>query len=106
MLERMRIAARSTAMVTALAALLLCGCGQKGPLYLPDKSGAIITAPATAPPTVPPAQPQGTPAQPQASPAPEPQAAPAPPQASPAPPQGTAAPSRKDDRDSDSQTPQ
>jgi predicted small lipoprotein YifL len=26
--------------------LLLAGCGQKGPLYLPDKNPAVITTPA------------------------------------------------------------
>ncbi len=28
------------------AGLLLCGCGQKGPLYLPDKNPAVVTRPA------------------------------------------------------------
>lgn len=32
--------------------LALAACGQKGPLYLPDKGGEVITRPAgTAPPT-------------------------------------------------------
>jgi predicted small lipoprotein YifL len=31
------------------AALLLAGCGQKGPLYLPDKSAQVVTT-AAAPP--------------------------------------------------------
>ena len=36
--------------LTACAALLLAGCGQKGPLYLPDKGGTVVTrAPAQAP---------------------------------------------------------
>ena len=51
----------------ALAALAAGGCGQKGPLYLPDKGGKVVTSapaatqaqpapPATAPPaTAPPA---------------------------------------------------
>jgi predicted small lipoprotein YifL len=45
----------------ALAALAAGGCGQKGPLYLPDKGGRVVTSapaatqaqpapPATAPP--------------------------------------------------------
>ncbi len=41
-------------------AALLSGCGQKGPLYLPDKNAAVVTAPAqpappatTAPATTP-----------------------------------------------------
>jgi predicted small lipoprotein YifL len=38
------------AMVGKLAALMaaagmLAGCGQKGPLYLPDKGGAVVTRP-------------------------------------------------------------
>jgi len=42
---------RVTLMATAL--LALAGCGQKGPLYLPDSSGEVVTRPAaesTAPP--------------------------------------------------------
>jgi predicted small lipoprotein YifL len=31
-----------TLMATALA---LCGCGQKGPLYLPEHNDVVITAP-------------------------------------------------------------
>ena len=30
-------------------ALALAGCGLKGPLYLPEKSAAVVTAPASAP---------------------------------------------------------
>jgi predicted small lipoprotein YifL len=35
-----------------LGALTAGGCGQKGPLYLPDKGGKVVTAPspAAAPP--------------------------------------------------------
>jgi predicted small lipoprotein YifL len=53
----------------ALAALAAGACGQKGPLYLPDKGGRVVTSPpaasqpqpAAAPPaTAPPAAP-GTP---------------------------------------------
>lgn len=44
-----------------LAALLLAGCGQKGPLYLPDKKPAAVTPPPATPAAVPatpaPAQP-------------------------------------------------
>jgi predicted small lipoprotein YifL len=36
-------------------ALLLSGCGQKGPLYLPDRNGTVVTSPAANPPG---AQPQ------------------------------------------------
>jgi predicted small lipoprotein YifL len=44
--------------VAALTALL-SGCGQKGPLYLPDKNAAVVTAPTQPPPpaTTPPAAP-------------------------------------------------
>lgn len=42
----------------AWAALLLGGCGQTGPLYLPDKNAAVVTSapaapsePAATPPT-------------------------------------------------------
>jgi len=31
-------------LTAAGAALLLCGCGQKGPLYLPDKGGKVVTS--------------------------------------------------------------
>jgi len=53
-----------TVRISAAAALLalLAGCGQKGPLYLPEKKPAAVTAPATAPPPAsqpqPPPQPQ------------------------------------------------
>jgi predicted small lipoprotein YifL len=49
-----------TGLIAAGAALLTSGCGQKGPLYLPDKGAAVVTsAPAAA---------QGQPAAPAASP--------------------------------------
>ena len=43
-------------LLPALAALAAGGCGQKGPLYLPDKGGKVVTsAPAsTATPATPP----------------------------------------------------
>jgi len=71
------------------ATLALAGCGQKGPLYLPEKGGAVVTAPATAPP----AQPS------QPSPAPQPQSTGA------APPAETPAPPKKSDKDGDQQSP-
>jgi predicted small lipoprotein YifL len=38
------------AVLAAVAAVaLLTGCGQKGPLYLPDKKPAAVTAPAPQP---------------------------------------------------------
>ena len=35
-------------LLLALAVLAAAGCGQKGPLYLPDKSARAVTAPAPA----------------------------------------------------------
>jgi predicted small lipoprotein YifL len=43
--------------VSLAAVLLTAGCGQKGPLYLPDKKPAAVTPPAPAPQ---PAQPGST----------------------------------------------
>jgi predicted small lipoprotein YifL len=44
---------------------LVAGCGQKGPLYLPDKNASVVTRPAPsaapAPPTSPAAPDTGTP---------------------------------------------
>jgi predicted small lipoprotein YifL len=31
--------------VLMVAAAVLAGCGQKGPLYLPDKGGVVVTRP-------------------------------------------------------------
>ncbi len=55
--------ARAALGVAAALMTLLSGCGQKGPLYLPDKNAAIVTAPAQ-PATTPPqtTPPQTTPA--------------------------------------------
>jgi len=36
--------------------LIAAGCGQKGPLYLPDKNASVVTRPAGATTTAPPAQ--------------------------------------------------
>jgi predicted small lipoprotein YifL len=37
---------KSAALTLALAAaLILGGCGQKGPLYLPDKNAKVVTSP-------------------------------------------------------------
>jgi len=52
--------ARAALGVAAAFMTLLSGCGQKGPLYLPDKNAAVVTAPAqpattTPPTTTPPA---------------------------------------------------
>jgi len=54
-------AARAAALAGAMLPAALTGCGQKGPLYLPDKGGTIVTsapaAPAPAAPS-PPATPK------------------------------------------------
>jgi len=34
----------------AIALVLLAACGQKGPLYLPDKNGSVVKHPVTASP--------------------------------------------------------
>ena len=64
----------------ALAAAL-AGCGQKGPLYLPEKPGQIVTRP-TQTPAAPPAPAPGataeSPNSPQTADSPENQASPAP----------------------------
>lgn len=44
-----------------LAAGMLLGCGQKGPLYLPDQTGEVVTRPGPVSNT-PPSQPQSAPA--------------------------------------------
>jgi predicted small lipoprotein YifL len=57
------------------AVALLGGCGQKGPLYLPDKPAAVVT-PAAAPPGAAPVTTTNAPA-PQESAPPPPQTGPA-----------------------------
>ncbi|MBV8222992.1 MAG: lipoprotein [Candidatus Eremiobacteraeota bacterium] len=46
---------RLAAAALPAAALLLAlgGCGQKGPLYLPDKSAPVVTSPASPAPAAP-----------------------------------------------------
>jgi len=86
----------SSAGATAVAtgALVLAGCGQKGPLYLPEKGGAVVTTPpATTPAPPPPPAAPGQPPEP--SPAPQPQST-----AEPAP-VDTAVPPKKSDKDED-----
>lgn len=67
------------AMLVMLAALGLGGCGQTGPLYLPD-SGTVVTRPTQSPPST---TPDGAPTAPTApttaSPSPPPAPPPAPP---------------------------
>jgi predicted small lipoprotein YifL len=48
--------------VLCLGLLLLSGCGQKGPLYLPDRNPSVVTTPAaqSTPPAVTPASPGAT----------------------------------------------
>jgi predicted small lipoprotein YifL len=60
--------------VTLALTLAAGGCGQKGPLYLPDKNAKVATAPAgSATPATPPAPPAATPAAaPETAPAPKP----------------------------------
>jgi len=83
--------ARATLLAASIA-LLLAGCGQKGPLYLPEKGGAVVTAPAATPPPAP--VPAGQPVSP--SPAPQPQSTAEPPS-----PSGTTAPPKKSVPDDD-----
>ena len=45
---------RAATLILAAALALLAACGQKGPLYLPDKQAAVVTS-APAPAPVPPA---------------------------------------------------
>ncbi len=48
-------------------ALLLAGCGQKGPLYMPDEATQIVTRPAQTPPATSPPAPGNAPNTPQTS---------------------------------------
>jgi len=73
------------ATAVAAGAVVLAGCGQKGPLYLPEKGGAVVTAPPAATPGQPP----------EPSPAPQPQSTAEPP------PADMAAPPKKSDKDED-----
>ncbi|HUO19468.1 MAG TPA: lipoprotein [Steroidobacteraceae bacterium] len=58
---------RAWLLVPLAVTLAAGGCGQKGPLYLPDKNARVVTAPAgSAPPATPPA-PATAPAQPKAT---------------------------------------
>lgn len=89
----------AAACFAASAALALSGCGQKGPLYLPEKTGAVVTSPAATPPAPPP--PPNAPGQPpHIPPAAQPQSTP-----EPAPSSSTSAPPKKSDEDKDSQSP-
>jgi predicted small lipoprotein YifL len=49
----------------AIGALLLTGCGQKGPLYLPDEATQVVTRPTQTPAeTTPPEKGDAPPAEP------------------------------------------
>ena len=43
-------------LAVCIASFGAVACGQKGPLYLPDKSGTVITRQGTTPTETPPAQ--------------------------------------------------
>jgi len=62
-----------------LLLLVLAGCGQKGPLYLPDQAQEVVTRPAPAStPSSAPAESSGAPNSPQTVDSPEGPASPAP----------------------------
>jgi predicted small lipoprotein YifL len=84
-------ARRAAAALATAAVALLAACGQKGPLYLPEKGGTVVTSGSSAP-----APAQNIPAQP--SPTPQPQSGPQPPSAP--------APHKNSTNDDDQQTPQ
>jgi len=91
----MRCTHAGAAALAAAAAIGLAACGQKGPLYLPEKGGAVVTTPAQTPPASP--TPSGQPPQP--SPAPQPQSTPEPP------PTQAPLPPKKSDQNDDQQNP-
>jgi predicted small lipoprotein YifL len=44
---------RSMRVAAAAAVVLLAACGQKGPLYLPEETGEVVTRPTQSPPQSP-----------------------------------------------------
>ncbi|HTY48158.1 MAG TPA: lipoprotein [Steroidobacteraceae bacterium] len=70
-------AARGTGILAGVLLLaVLCGCGQRGPLYLPDRNAKVVTRPAAAPGSAPASVPGSAPASaPAAPPAARPEAA-------------------------------
>ncbi len=56
-----------TWVLVACGSVVAAGCGQKGPLYLPDKNASVVTRPAgsNTPAPAQPAPASGTPQQPQ-----------------------------------------
>jgi predicted small lipoprotein YifL len=97
----MRVQSQLAAAAAVAASLILAGCGQKGPLYLPEKGGTVVTTPAQGPPPSPVTS--GQPAEP--APAPQPQST-----AEPAPADMPAPPKKdekdKTNKDEDQQNPQ
>ena len=65
-------------LLLALAAFAAGGCGQKGPLYLPDKGGKVVTSAPAPPQSAPAPAPIAPAAAPPAETAPEAPAAPKP----------------------------
>ena len=88
-----------TRAAAAMTLLVLAGCGQKGPLYLPEKGGTVVTAPAASAPAAGPETPAPYGQPPEPAPAPQPQSAPEPP------PSGTTAPPAKKDTTDEEQNP-
>jgi predicted small lipoprotein YifL len=59
-----------SAVLMVAAAVMLAGCGQKGPLYLPDKGGTVVTRPGGGQARQPDSQPQSSPRSEQSPPSP------------------------------------
>jgi len=47
--------------VLVSASVVAAGCGQKGPLFLPDKNASVVTRPGNTTPATPPAAPPAQP---------------------------------------------
>lgn len=69
MRERLRSALTAASLLAALGA---AGCGQKGPLYLPDEAGEVVTRPTQTPAPNPAAPDSSAPPTPTPPPTPEP----------------------------------
>jgi predicted small lipoprotein YifL len=57
----MRLARLARSLILVMVTILP-GCGQKGPLYLPDSGGEVITRPTQTPPEPAPTPPPSSPA--------------------------------------------
>ena len=88
---------RAVCLAALGAAWLAAGCGQKGPLYLPERNARAATTPAAQPTPAQPTPAQPAPAAPPSASAPQP----APPSTTPTPP----APGKPGDQSDDSGTP-